>query len=159
MLCIGSLETGFAYRDLSLVIYTDHEIFRRFRHVRSRGRYKRAPSLENFSSLSDGDYVVHIDYGIGMYRGLKKIVTEGSTVECMWLEYADNEKLYVPVDQLGLVEKYSGEEGAQPTVHKIGGAGWARLKAKTAKAIEDLTDELMATLRGTQRSRRLWLWA
>ena len=145
VLCIGSLETGFAYRDLSLVVYTDHEIFRRFRHVRSRGRYKRAPSLESFSSLSDGDYVVHIDYGIGRYKGLKKIVTEGTAVECMWLEYADNEKLYVPVDQLGLVEKYSGEEGAQPTVHKIGGAGWARLKAKTVKAIEDLTEELMST--------------
>ncbi|MBN2288941.1 MAG: transcription-repair coupling factor [Candidatus Glassbacteria bacterium] len=142
-LCLGSLETGFVYREAGLVIYTDHEIFRRFRHVRSRGRYQRAPSLESFSSLTGGDYVVHIDYGIGRYRGLKKIHTENYSVECLWLEYADGEFLYVPIDQLSLVERYSSEDGAVPSVHKIGGVQWARMKARTVKAIEDMTGELI----------------
>ncbi len=144
-LCLGSLETGFVYREAGMVIYTDHEIFRRFRHVRSRGRYKRAPSLESFSSLTEGDYVVHIDYGIGRYRGLKKIRTENFSVECLWLEYADGEFLYVPIDQLSLVERFSSEDGAVPTVHKIGGVQWARMKARTVKAIEDMTEELIET--------------
>jgi len=144
-LCLGSLETGFVYREAGLVVYTDHEIFRRFRHLRGRGRYKRAPSLESFSSLSEGDYVVHIDYGIGRYRGLKKIQTESYSVECLWLEYADAEFLYVPIDQLSLVERYSSEDGAVPAVHKIGGAQWAKMKAHTVKAIEEMTEELIET--------------
>jgi len=142
-LCLGSLETGFVYRETGMVIYTDHEIFRRFRHVRSRGRYKRAPSLESFSSLAESDYVVHIDYGIGRYLGLKKIQTENISVECLWLEYADGEYLYVPIDQLSLVERYTSEDGMVPTVHKIGGVQWARMKARTVKAIEDMTEELI----------------
>ncbi|MFH1069120.1 MAG: transcription-repair coupling factor [Candidatus Glassbacteria bacterium] len=142
-LAIGSLETGFVLGDLDLTVFTDHEIFRRFRHLRSRRRYKRAPALESFSSLAEGDFVVHIDYGIGRYRGMKKIATEGISVECLWLEYADGDFLYVPVDQLSLVERYTAEDGAVPAVHKIGGVQWARLKSKTVKAIEDMTDELI----------------
>jgi transcription-repair coupling factor (superfamily II helicase) len=142
-LCSGSLETGFVYREAGLVIYTDHEIFRRFRHVRSRDRYQRAPSLESFSSLAEGDFVVHIDYGIGSYRGLKKIQTENYSVECLWLEYAEGEFLYVPIDQLSLVERYSSEDGVVPVIHKIGGAQWAKMKARTVKAIEDMTEELV----------------
>jgi len=142
-LALGSLETGFVFREIGLVIFTDHEIFRRFRHVRARRRYKRAPALESFSNLKEGDFVVHIDYGIGRYRGMKKIETENVTVECLWLEYADSEFLYVPVDQLSLVERYTAGDGAVPTVHKIGGVQWARVKARTVKAIEDMTEELI----------------
>ena len=94
-------------------------------------------------SLKAGDFVVHIDYGIGRYRGMKKIETENHTIECLWLEYADGEFLYVPVDQLSLVERYAAEDGMVPVVHKIGGAGWARMKAWTVKAIEDMTRELI----------------
>ncbi|MCE5272306.1 transcription-repair coupling factor [bacterium] len=144
VLALGSLETGFSYPDCELVLYTDHEIFRRFRHVRGRRNYKRAPSLENFSSLRPGDYVVHIDYGIGKFRGLKKISTENATVDCLWLEYADGDFLYVPMDQLGLVERYSSEDGQPPAVHKIGGAQWLRVKARTVKAIQDMTEELIS---------------
>ncbi|HUU26824.1 MAG TPA: transcription-repair coupling factor [archaeon] len=142
-LTIGSLETGFIYGEPGLVLYTDHEIFRRFRYLRSRKSYQRAPALESFSSLKPGDFVVHIDYGIGRYLGIKQIETENYTVECLWLEYADGEFLYVPIDQLSLVERYSAEDGAVPVVHKIGGAGWAKMKAKTVKAIEDMTRELI----------------
>ena len=142
-LTLGSLETGFVFGEIGLVIFTDHEIFRRFRHVRARRRYKRAPALESFSNLKESDFVVHIDYGIGRYRGMKKIETENITVECLWLEYADGEFLYVPVDQLSLVERYTAEGGSVPTVHKIGGAQWARVKARTVKAIEDMTEELI----------------
>ena len=142
-LTLGSLETGFTFSELGLVLYTDHEIFRRFRHLRPRRRYKRAPALESFSSLKEGDYVVHIDYGIGRYRGMKKIDTESASVECLWLEYADGDFLYVPIDQLSLVERYTAEDGAVPSVHRIGGAQWARVKARTVKAIEDMTTELI----------------
>ena len=142
-LTLGSLETGFVFGEIGLVIFTDHEIFRRFRHVRARRRYKRAPALESFSNLKEGDFVVHIDYGIGRYRGMKKIETENVTVECLWLEYADGEFLYVPVDQLSLVERYTAEDGSVTTMHKIGGAQWARVKARTVKAIEDMTEELI----------------
>lgn len=142
-LTLGSLETGFVFGEIGLAIFTDHEIFRRFRHVRAHRRYKRAPALESFSNLKEGDFVVHIDYGIGRYRGMKKIETENVTVECLWLEYADGEFLYMPVDQLSLVERYTAEDGTVTTVHKIGGAQWARVKARTVKAIEDMTEELI----------------
>ena len=142
-LTLGSLETGFVFGEIGLVIFTDHEIFHRFRHVRARKRYKRAPALESFSNLKEGDFVVHIDYGIGRYRGMRKIETENVTVECLWLEYADSEFLYVPVDQLSLIERYTAEDGTVPTVHKIGGVQWARTKARTVKAIEDMTGELI----------------
>ncbi len=143
ILALGSLETGFHYGELELILYTDHEIFKRFRHLRTRRAYQRAPSLENFTTLQPGDYVVHIDYGIGRYRGMKKIETEGLTVECLWLEYADGDFLYVPVDQLSLVERYTSEEATPPALHKIGGTGWARMKARTVKSIEDMTKELL----------------
>ncbi len=142
-LAIGSLETGFVLGWAALAVYTDHEIFHRFRHLRTRPRYKRAPALENFSSLGEGDYVVHIDYGIGRYRGIKQITTESTTVECLWLEYADGDFLYVPVDQLGLVERYTAEDGAVPAIHKIGGNAWEKVKSKTVKAIQDMTAELI----------------
>jgi transcription-repair coupling factor (superfamily II helicase) len=142
-LAIGSLETGFVLGEAELAVYTDHEIFHRFRHLRTRPRYKRAPALENFSSLGEGDFVVHIDYGIGRYRGIKKVTTESYTVECLWLEYADGDFLYVPVDQLGLVERFTGEDGAVPVIHKIGGNAWEKVKSKTVKAIEDMTAELI----------------
>lgn len=140
---IGGLETGFVFGELDLILYMDHEIFRRFRHVRPRRNYQRAPALESFVSLKEGDFVVHIDYGIGRYRGIKKIETENYVVECLWLEYADGEFLYVPIDQLSLVERYTAEDGIVPTVHKIGGLGWARMKARAIKAIEDMTGELI----------------
>ncbi len=142
-LAIGSLETGFVLGAAALAVYTDHEIFHRFRHLRTRRRYKRAPALESFSSLGEGDYVVHIDYGIGRYRGIRKISTESAVVECLWLEYADGDFLYVPVDQLGLVERYTAEDGAVPAIHKIGGNAWEKVKSKTVKAIEDMTAELI----------------
>ncbi|MEA2064469.1 MAG: CarD family transcriptional regulator, partial [Gemmatimonadota bacterium] len=142
---LGSLETGFVYREAGLVVYTDHEVFRRFRHLKSRGRYKRAPSLESFSSLAEGDYVVHIDYGIGRFLGLKKIQADNHWVECLWLEYAGGDYLYVPVDQLSLVERCTSEDGTIPGLHRIGGVQWAKMKARTVKAIEDMTAELIET--------------
>ena len=142
-LAIGSLETGFVLGEAGLTVYTDHEIFHRFRHLPSRRRYKRAPALESFSTLGEGDFVVHIDYGIGRYRGIRKITTESATVECLWLEYADGDFLYVPIDQLDLVERFSAEDGAVPTIHKIGGSQWEKVKSRTIKAIEDMTAELI----------------
>ncbi|HET9334126.1 MAG TPA: transcription-repair coupling factor [Gemmatimonadota bacterium] len=143
-LAVGALEGGFRLADAALAVYTDHEIFDRRRRVRRRRRYAAGVSIEHLTRIEPGDYLVHMDYGIGQYEGLERLTLTGDgEVEALKLRYADDEALYVPVEQLARVEKFTSEDGRPPAIHRLGTGQWERQKAKTEAAIQKLADELL----------------
>ena len=144
---VGSLFAGFVLEGATppLQVLTDHEIFRRSRRVRSRRRFRGAVALESLAQLSPGDHVVHMDHGVGVFRGLQHVEIGGEELESMAIEYAGGEILRVPVYRLDLVERWLGESesAVPPAVHRIGGKRWKTLKRKTTEAIEMMTLELL----------------
>lgn len=146
-LAIGSLDRGFVLPGSTprLRVLTDHEIFRRTRRLRRGRRFRGALSLESLSQLTPGDYVVHMDHGIGRFRGLQRVEVAGETIEALAVEYANGEVLRVPVYRLDLVERWVGEteESEPPAVHRIGGKRWKALRKKTEEAIEAMATELL----------------
>ena len=144
---VGSLESGFnlACADPSLMVLTDHEIFRRSRRVRRGRRFRGAVALESLAQLTPGDYVVHLDHGVGCFVGLQRITVGGEEIESLAIEYAGKEILRVPVYRLDLIERWVGEtdEAEPPKVHRIGGRQWKTLRRKAEAAIEQMTAELL----------------
>ncbi len=143
---LGSVEGGFTIPSVpTLNVLTDHEIFRRRRRVRSKRRFSGAMALESLAQLSPGDYVVHMDHGIGQFQGLEQIEVGGEDLEVLAIAYAEGETLRVPVYRLDLVERWVGErdESEPPSVHRIGGRRWKTLRRRTEAAIEKMTRELL----------------
>ena len=120
-----------------------------FRRIRIRGLASAAPEIKDSAFLSDfrdlqvGDYVVHVEHGIGQYRGLKEINQGDGNAEFMLLEYAEGARLYVPLTRLDLIQKYRSSEGIKPQLNHLGTAAWAKTKARVRKAMKDMTDELL----------------
>lgn len=145
-ICLGNLSTGFVWCDESLAIITDAEIFgskqRRRRLKKKTGEIKTA--LLDFGELNTGDLVVHIEHGIGVYRGLEKLSFEGIVNDYLLIEYKDGDKLYLPVDRLDMAQKYMGVDGITPVVDKMGGKSWQRIRAKAKKSVEKIAGELLA---------------
>ena len=111
---------------------------------RAASRSHVSTFLSDFRDLESGDYVVHVEHGIGCYRRLKEITHEGITSEFMELEYADNARLYVPLARMDLVQKYRAlEDGSRPPLDKLGGGSWARTKARVKKSMQDMAEELL----------------
>src|SRR5206468_12383920 len=140
---VGLVSEGFTLKGAGLAVLTDHEIFARYR--RRRRRLKRAGglSLAELSALKLGDYVVHEDHGIGIYRGMKRLTLNGQETDCVEIAYAERDILYVPVHQLGLVSRWSAVEGARPALHRLGSPAWQKTKARAQRAIQDMAEELI----------------
>ena len=142
---IGSLSGGFRVGlPSTLMVLTDHELFRRA-YRRHRVRFKGAATLESVASIRPGDYVVHIDHGIGCYRGIQRVEIEGQTIETLEIEYADGGLLRLPHYRLDLIERWGAphSNARPPMVHKLGGKRWNQLKRRTVAAIEATTVELL----------------
>lgn len=154
---LGPLAEGFTLEsgDPPFRVLMDHEIFRRARKLRRASRFRGAAALESVAQLQEGDYVVHLDHGIGRFRGLERINVGGKEIEALVLEYAGAEVLRVPVERLDLVQRWAAEHdnAKAPRVHKIGGRSWTTLRAKTEKAIEEMTGELLELYAGRQVAR------
>ena len=143
-LAVGAIEAGFVSVDAGLAVYTDHEIFARRRPVRRRRRYESGSTLDHLTQISPGDYLVHLDYGIGQFEGLERLRLSGEgEVEVLRIAYAEEEVLYLPVEQLSRIEKFVSEEGKAPTIHRLGSSRWERQKQRTKEAIAELADELL----------------
>jgi transcription-repair coupling factor (superfamily II helicase) len=143
-LAVGALEGGFRVADAGLAVYTDHEIFDRRRRIRRRRRYASGANALHLTQIEPGDYLVHMEYGIGEFEGLERLTLTGEAeVEALKLRYADDEALYLPVDQLARVEKFTSEDGRPPAIHRLGSGHWERQKAKTEAAIQELAAELL----------------
>ena len=143
---LGTLEAGFRIAGgRPINVLTDHEIFRRRRRVLARRRFRGAMALESVAQLAPGDYVVHMEHGIGRFQGLRRIEIHGESLEVLVIRYANGETLNLPVYRLDLIERWVGEseEAEPPAVHRIGGRRWKALRRKTEAAIEKLTRELL----------------
>ena len=108
-----------------------------------RQKSKTAAFMSDFRDLTIGDYVVHVEHGIGMYQGLKELPQGDTTGEFMLLEFAEGAKLYVPLTRLDLIQKYRSSEGVRPPLSRLGGTAWAKTKARVKKAMKDMADELL----------------
>jgi transcription-repair coupling factor (superfamily II helicase) len=139
---VGSLEKGFALPDAGLVVYTDHDIFDRYRRRRRR-KFRGGAPISSFEALVQGDYVVHVNHGIGRYVGMTRVEADGRLVDCVVVDYAEGGKLYVPSDEMDRLQKYVGKDGAKPRVNKLGSAAWTRTKARAQEAVEKLARELL----------------
>jgi transcription-repair coupling factor (superfamily II helicase) len=137
---------GVVIPDAKLVLFGSRDLFDEEVSVGRPQRQKSKVSafLSDFRDLAVGDYVVHVEHGIGQYQGLKEIPQEdGSAAEFMLLEYAEGARLYVPLTRLDLVQKYRSSEGAKPVLNRLGSAQWQKTKARVKKAMKDMADELL----------------
>jgi len=141
--CIGVLQNGFNLKDAKLAVFTDHEIFSRYKRKRRQTRFTKEETLADYESLKPGDYVVHIDHGIGIYAGLKNLPVDGNQIECLTLKYSGNDVVYVPTFQLSLVSKFVSEEGIAPIIHKKKKKKWENTKNRAKKQIELVAEDLI----------------
>jgi transcription-repair coupling factor (superfamily II helicase) len=143
-ICIGRVSTGFVWPDHALALITEDEIFGLKRRIsRSTSPRLTGKELFTFSELKEGDIVVHADHGIGRYVGLEKISLNGLTNDFLHIAYRDDDKLYLPVERMGVIQKYIGVEGYQPILDKMGGKTWDRVKEKARKDVEKMAGELL----------------
>jgi transcription-repair coupling factor (superfamily II helicase) len=140
---IGDISRGFRLPDSHLILIAEEELFGR--RVRRRGvsEVRKKQLLASLAELKPGDYMVHIDHGIALYRGLQHISVGNTGGDFLLLEYAGSDKLFLPVDRLGLVQRYVGPEGSHPALDKLGGVSWEKSKGKARKNIEELAGELL----------------
>lgn len=145
-LAVGALEAGFVAPAAGLAVYTDHEIFARRRRPLRRRRYAASGGTAvHLTQIAPGDFLVHLDYGIGRYEGLERLKLTGEgEVEALKLAYAEGDILYVPVEQIDRVEKYASEDARPPAIYRLHSGHWERQKARTRAAIAELADELLA---------------
>ncbi len=140
---LGVLHRGFELPEAKLALYTDHEIFNRYKQKKTYEYYPEGEAIVDYESLKPGDYIVHIEHGIGLYEGLVLMNVAGSKVECLSICYADEAKVYVPVYRLNLVSRYVSEDGIKPELHKLGGKKWDQAKLRAKKQIEMIADDLI----------------
>ena len=141
----SSLRQGFIDPDQKIACYTDHQIFDRYYKYKLKKGYVRsqAITLKELRELKPGDYITHIDHGIGKYAGLEKVEVNGKSQEMIRLVYADNDLLYVNINSLNRISKYSGKEGSVPKMNKLGTDTWDRLKKTTKKKVKDIARDLI----------------
>lgn len=140
----GELASGFEFPDASLVIVTEHELFAKIPKKRpKRQKMENAQRLKSYTELKPGDYVVHVNHGIGRYTGMTTLLVDGVHQDYITIQYSGSGKLFIPVTQLNLVQKYVASEGKKPHLNKLGGSDWAKTKRRVAAKIEDIADELV----------------
>lgn len=141
-----TLHEGFTDHDLRIAVYTDHQLFERYHKFRIRGGFtrKEALSVEELKQLKPGDYVVHVDHGIGQFGGLEQINNNGRLQEAVKLIYKDQDILYVSIHALHRISKYKGKDNAPPRIYKLGSKAWQNLKQKTKNRVKDIARELIA---------------
>ncbi|MDP3002695.1 MAG: transcription-repair coupling factor [Bacteroidales bacterium] len=140
-----NLHNGFTDHDLKISIYTDHQIFDRYHKFRIRGYFTRKESIsvKELTGLNPGDYVVHIDHGIGKFGGLEKIEVNGKIQEAIKLVYRDNDILYVGIHSLHRISKYKGKDNSEPKIYKLGSGAWQKLKQNTKTRVKDIAKDLI----------------
>ena len=140
-----SLRQGFVDHILKMVCYTDHQIFERFHRYKAKEKFtkSKALTLRELQSLQPGDFVTHIDYGIGKFAGLEKREVNGHDQEAIRLVFRDDDLLYVSIHSLHKISKYSGKDGAAPLISKLGSQEWETKKSKVKKRVKDIAKELI----------------
>jgi transcription-repair coupling factor (superfamily II helicase) len=140
----GSLHAGFELPMMKLAVVTEVELFnKKTKKAPRRQKLSNAERIKNYSELNIGDYVVHVNHGIGKYLGIETLEINGIHKDYLHIKYQGNDQLYVPVDQIDLVQKYVGSEGKEPKIYKLGGNEWKRVKKKVQSSVQDIADDLI----------------
>ncbi|MFC1815673.1 transcription-repair coupling factor, partial [Thermodesulfobacteriota bacterium] len=142
-ICLGQVSSGFVWSEESVAIITEDEIFGLKHHKRKIYRKEATNKLLTVEDLKKGDLVVHAEHGIGKYEGLVKLMLSGAENDFLLIIYKDNDKLYLPVDRMNMVQKYMGMDGIQPVLDKMGGTAWGLLKKRVKKSAEKIAGELL----------------
>lgn len=139
----GSIHEGFLLPDAKTAVYTEHEVFSRYFRPARRKRKFDGITFKELGTVNYGDFMVHQNFGIGKYAGLKKIVTGGVEQEAVKLLYKDNDMVFVNLNSIHLIKKFSAQEGVTPKLNKLGGTEWERIKQKTKKKILEIAQDLI----------------
>ena len=141
----ASLRAGFVDKSLKIACYTDHQLFERFHRYKTKDKHSKskALTLKELRTLQPGDFVTHIDYGIGKFAGLEKKEVNGKVQEAIRLIYRDDDLLYVSIHSLHKISKYSGKEGAPPSISKLGSPEWENKKKRVKKQVADIAKDLI----------------
>ncbi len=152
-LSYGQVNYGFSIPSVMLIVITDQEIFGRERDKDYHGRKPHGQSFHHIDELTIGDYVVHIQHGIGRYAGIYQRKRDGVNKDYILIKYAEDDELYVPVDQLNLVHKYIGVGGQPPKLYRLGGSSWKRVKKKVKASIQKIARELFELYKSRKEIR------
>lgn len=140
---VGSMQKGIEFPEWKIVIFTEKEIFGTKIRKKKIRKKQKASKIDSFTDLKPGDYVVHEYHGLGLYTGIEKIDVKDIQKDYLCISYRDKDKLFVPVDQMDLVQKYIGSDSKKPKINKMGGKEWIKAKTKAQKAIDEIADELL----------------
>lgn len=145
IIMISHLDSGFELPLQKLAVITDRELFKSAskKRVKKTRKITNAERIKSYQDLKVGDYVVHVNHGIGRFTGVETLEISGIHKDFMLIEYNGDDKLFVPIDQIDLVQKYVGSEGKQPKLYKLGGSEWKKVKRKVQSKVEDIADELI----------------
>ncbi|MCQ2910628.1 MAG: transcription-repair coupling factor [Clostridia bacterium] len=139
-LSTGTFENGFVFENLNMVVFAADEIIKSKKQIK---RKKKGKAIDSFTELKVGDYIVHDDYGIGIYEGIENITVGDICKDYLKITYADNAKLYVTIENLNLLQKYIGNDEKPPKINKLNGAEWVRAKAKAREGVREIADKLV----------------
>ncbi|TDX51261.1 transcription-repair coupling factor [Orenia marismortui] len=140
----ANLSNGFILPEINFVFYTENEILKKTKRKRRRSKaFDQGVKLSSFTDLNEGNYIVHENHGIGKYLGIKTLTVQGKSKDYLVLLYANDDKLYIPTDQVDLIQKYVGLQDKEPKLHKLDGDSWNKAKAKVKKSVEEMAEELL----------------
>ncbi|MEA2013726.1 MAG: transcription-repair coupling factor, partial [Thermodesulfobacteriota bacterium] len=140
----GKITKGFSYPRLRTVIVSEEEIFGKKARGKRRARAREGYFLRSFGELEKGNFVVHVDHGIGLYLGLERLTFGDAENDFLLLEYKEGDKLYIPVDRLNQIQRYIGPDGHVPNVDKLGGTSWETVKKKVKQSVRVIAEELVS---------------
>ena len=138
-----NLSSGFAIPELKILVIQENEIFGRRRHIPKSVKHAKSAVIDTFVELNPGDYVVHVNYGIGLFKGIDRVKALGNERDYIKLEYADEETVFIPIEQVNLVQRYIGNEGDAPRLDRLGSKSWENRKNKVKKSVEDIAQRLI----------------
>ncbi|RYM04890.1 transcription-repair coupling factor [Sporolactobacillus sp. THM7-7] len=151
----GGLASGFEMPLRKLVVITEKEVFTKksIKKPRKGKKLSNAERLKSYNELNIGDYVVHVDHGIGRYVGIETLEVNGAHKDYLKIIYKGNDKLYVPVEHIDQVQKYVGSEGKEPKIYSLGGSEWKKVKSRARSSIQDIADDLIKLYAEREASR------
>ncbi len=142
-ICLGKISRGFKYDEIKLSVFSEKDIFSEATKKRKERKKKKGKLIESFTDLKPGDYVVHDNHGIGVFRGIEKINASGVTKDYLKISYRDGGNLFVPVNQMDVIQKYIGSDSVKPKLNKLGGQDWVKAKAKVKSSVSEIAKDLV----------------
>src|SRR5699024_3289367 len=145
VIMVGNLTGGFELPFHKVAVITDQELFKSklTKQTPKRQKLSNAERMKSYQELKEGDYVVHVNHGIGRFIGIETLEVQGVQKDFMRLQYNGDDRLFVPIDQIDLVQKFVSSEGKEPKLYKLGGTEWKKVKRKVQTKVEDIADELI----------------